>query len=198
MHIQNSHEQYHIARGNISAQAQNALSPETAGHKDAHALQNPSSNTDDSQRESYSFFDFLDIINPLQHLPVINIAYRALTGDEIKPSSAIIGGSIYSGPVGAASGIINAILQEETGKDLGGNLIALVKDDTAQETKTAQQTGQNAYDDLPVALLAFAQTPPPSQTLDIQPASASKQAQDTDKYAYNDAENSAGYMRKYS
>lgn len=198
MQIQNSSEQYHFTRGNISAQAQNALSPEKSGHHDAHALQNTSLNTEESKREPYSFFDFLDIINPLQHLPVINIAYRALTGDEIKPSSAIIGGSIYSGPVGAASGIINAILQEETGKDFGGNIISLVKNETRETPNPSPQSDQNAYDDLPVALLAFAQTPPPSQTLDIQPASVNKQAQDTDKFAYHDAENSAEYMQKYS
>ncbi len=28
-----------------------------------------------------SFWDFVDIVNPLQHVPVINTIYRELTGD---------------------------------------------------------------------------------------------------------------------
>ena len=34
-------------------------------------------------KEPYEFHDVIDIVNPLQHLPVINILYRGITGDEI-------------------------------------------------------------------------------------------------------------------
>jgi hypothetical protein len=30
------------------------------------------------------FWDFVDIVNPLQHIPVVNTIYRELTGDTVK------------------------------------------------------------------------------------------------------------------
>jgi hypothetical protein len=53
--------------------------------------------------DGYSFGDVIDMINPLQHLPVIGMIYRKITGDTIKPISNIIGGTIFGGPVGAVS-----------------------------------------------------------------------------------------------
>ena len=41
------------------------------------------------------FWDFVDIVNPLQHIPVVNTIYRELTGDTIKGVSRVIGGGLY-------------------------------------------------------------------------------------------------------
>ncbi len=78
---------------------------------------------------SISFDDFIDIVNPLQHLPLVNLVYRELTGDSIGPIAQIVGGGIYGGPVGAVSGTVNAVVQESTGKDIAGNVLALVEGD---------------------------------------------------------------------
>lgn len=78
---------------------------------------------------SFSFDDFIDIVNPLQHLPVINLVYRELTGDKIGPVAQIVGGGIFGGPVGAVSGTVNAVVQESTGKDVAGNVLSLVMGD---------------------------------------------------------------------
>lgn len=78
---------------------------------------------------SFSFDDVIDVINPLHHLPVIGMIYRELTGDKIGPVAQIVGGGIFGGPVGAISGTVNAVVQETTGKDIGGNVIALVSGD---------------------------------------------------------------------
>lgn len=79
-----------------------------------------------AQDESFGFLDVIDMINPLQHIPLIGTAYRALTGDTIKPISQIIGGAAFGGFIGAAGGLANAIVQEETGKDIGDNLLGFV------------------------------------------------------------------------
>lgn len=71
--------------------------------------------------EEFGFADLLDMINPLQHIPIVGNIYRSITGDEIKPASKIIGGGIFGGAIGAASGLVNVIVQEETGKDLAEN-----------------------------------------------------------------------------
>lgn len=70
--------------------------------------------------EKFSFFDFLDIINPLQHIPIVNTVYRAITGDEIKGGTRVVGGALFGGPIGAILGGVNAVVASENkGKDIG-------------------------------------------------------------------------------
>lgn len=78
----------------------------------------------------FGFADLLDMINPLQHIPVVNNIYRHVTGDEIKPAARIVGGAVFGGFLGAAGGLANTILEEETGKDLSGNVLAMVAGQT--------------------------------------------------------------------
>lgn len=68
-------------------------------------------------QESFGFSDLLDMVNPLQHLPVVGYVYREFTGDTIRPIGQIIGGALFGGPLGAAGGVVSAIIQEETGKE---------------------------------------------------------------------------------
>lgn len=114
------------------------------------------------QEDAFSFWDLLDMVNPLQHIPVVSFAYREITGDEIKPVSQIIGGGVFGGPAGLAGGLVNAVVREETGRDVMGNAMALVGigDDVPQKADLyALDAEYTAYDDLPVALLSFAQMP---------------------------------------
>lgn len=74
--------------------------------------------------QDMSFWDVLDIVNPLQHIPLVNSVYRAVTGDEIKPAMQIGGGILFGGVIGGVAAIANAALQEATGKDLGGHMMA--------------------------------------------------------------------------
>lgn len=71
-----------------------------------------------------SFGDFLDIINPLQHIPLVNTIYREITGDTIKPSSKVIGGILFGGPLGGMASIANAVVEQAQGKDIGGQIMA--------------------------------------------------------------------------
>lgn len=65
--------------------------------------------------ESVSFWDILDIFNPLQHIPLVNVVYRKITGDEIGGFAQVAGGALYGGPVGAGLGIASMVLREATG-----------------------------------------------------------------------------------
>jgi len=47
------------------------------------------------------FLDVLDLVNPLQHIPVVSTLYRSLTGDQISPGMRVAGGALYGGPIGA-------------------------------------------------------------------------------------------------
>ncbi len=104
---------------------------------------------------AFEFEDVIDIINPLHHLPVVGMVYRSLTGDTIKPMASIIGGGIFGGPMGAASGVVNAVVQEETGKDIAGNVFAIVR---GEETEDGQNTlfAESDLQDDPETQLAFA------------------------------------------
>lgn len=71
----------------------------------------------------------IDIINPLQHIPVISTMYRHITGDEISPVARIAGGALFGGPVGLAAGVVNAAVENSTGKDIGENMLAMMSGD---------------------------------------------------------------------
>lgn len=82
--------------------------------------------TTPSEDDEFGFGDLVDIVNPLHHIPLVSTLYENITGDTIKPSGRILGGAVFGGFVGAAAGIANVIVQEETGKTVTGNVVALV------------------------------------------------------------------------
>lgn len=72
-----------------------------------------------------SFFGTLiDVINPLQHIPVVSTFYREATGDTMSAGANILGGGLFGGVLGAASSLLNVAVEEGTGKDIGGNIMA--------------------------------------------------------------------------
>jgi hypothetical protein len=81
----------------------------------------------------FTFWDFLDVINPLQHIPVVNTIYREMTGDEIKAPAKMLGSAIIGGPIGLAAAMIDTAIEDATGKDLGGHAMAMFKDSPEQQ-----------------------------------------------------------------
>ncbi|MGB1876537.1 MAG: hypothetical protein ACPHGY_06370, partial [Rhodospirillaceae bacterium] len=79
------------------------------------------------------FWGFLDVINPLQHIPVVNTIYREMTGDEIKAPAKMIGSAIIGGPVGLAVAMVDSAIEDTTGKDLGGHTMAMFRGDSEGE-----------------------------------------------------------------
>jgi hypothetical protein len=75
---------------------------------------------------SFGFKDLLDIVNPLQHLPVVGSIYRYLTGDEPSGGARIIGDTIFGGPIGFGVGVVGAALTDSKGHDLGERALAAV------------------------------------------------------------------------
>ncbi|CAO3399466.1 hypothetical protein [Azospirillum palustre] len=71
-----------------------------------------------------SFWDFLDIINPLQHIPIVSTIYREITGDTIQPSMRIMGDMLYGGVIGGMASIANAVMEQATGQDVGETVMA--------------------------------------------------------------------------
>ena len=88
-----------------------------------------------------SFGDFLDIINPLQHLPIVSTLYREITGDAISPHARILGGALFGGPVGFLSAAANALYEETAGEDIGQTLVAFFTGEEAAPEPQFAGTG---------------------------------------------------------
>jgi hypothetical protein len=73
----------------------------------------------------FSFHNLLDIVNPLEHLPIIGTIYRAITGTHIGIPEKIAGDALYGGLWGAVSGVADAAFEAVTGKDFGSTVLAL-------------------------------------------------------------------------
>lgn len=84
-----------------------------------------------NDRPGMTFDDVVDMINPLQHLPVIGTLYRKLSGDTLSPISNIIGGALFGGPVGAVASTVNVIVKDRTGRDVTENAFSMVGIETA-------------------------------------------------------------------
>jgi len=101
-----------------------------------------------------SFFDhILDVVNPLQHLPVIGTIYRAITGEHLDPVEKIAGDTLYGGLWGAVSSIADVAFESITGKSFEDTALALFKSDDkikVASTKVAVPT-INANVSLPSA-----------------------------------------------
>lgn len=72
--------------------------------------------------DGFSFGDLVDIVNPLQHIPLVSTVYRETTGDEISAGPRIMGSTLFFGPLGLASAVANVVVEENTGKDIGQHM----------------------------------------------------------------------------
>jgi len=77
----------------------------------------------------FSFGDFLDIINPLQHIPLVGNLYREITGDEISPHARILGDTLFGGPSGFLASVANVFYEAVAGEDVGETVIAMLTGD---------------------------------------------------------------------
>lgn len=88
-----------------------------------------------------SFSDVLDIINPLQHIPIINTIYQKLTGDTEGAVADVVGGTLYGGLIGLGAAVAGLVIQDSTGKSVSDHVIAMFTDDSSS-TAIAQKEQQ--------------------------------------------------------
>ena len=123
-----------------------------------------------------SFGDFLDMVNPLQHIPVVSSIYRAAEGESINPVSRVAGDLLYGGVFGVASAMLggigsvaNSMIESQTGSDATGNVFATLfgtdKTDSSTQLASASAPGNAAaLTDAP-SLVPSGTTPVVSATL---------------------------------
>ncbi len=88
--------------------------------------------------DGLSFWDVLDVFNPLQHIPLLNSVYREVTGDQITPAAKLVGGTLFGGLYGLGAAAIDVVVQGMTGKDVGEHAVALASGATESSAETSR------------------------------------------------------------
>ncbi len=122
---------------------QNDILPETNAPLKTAQLAPAETPAIESGSDDYQFSDMIDVINPLQHLPVIGTFYRKWTGDTMKPMSSILGGALFGGPIGAIASTANVVTKSQTGKDIAENALSFAGFSTDAPARPNIVYGQN-------------------------------------------------------
>jgi hypothetical protein len=120
-----------------------------------------------SSEWDFSFHNLLQILNPLEHLPIVGTIYRAITGTHIGVPERIAGDALYGGLWGAVSGAADAAFEAITGKDFGSTVLALF---TGSHRGTAVAGKETVT---PAQLAALSQDSAPAITPDAMALQAS-------------------------
>lgn len=80
--------------------------------------------------DGFNIWDIVDIVNPLQHIPVLSSFYRNITGDEMGTVAKLAGDTLYGGAIGAAFSVADIAMNAITGVSTDE-----VVDDTVQYAK---------------------------------------------------------------
>ena len=115
-----------------------------------------------NQTSDMSFGDFVDMINPLHHIPVVGTIYRAVTGDTIKPAAQVVGDIAYGGPIGGIASIFSAIIAQANGRSIEDSMLAAVGLGGEQPTVAVAQAQPAAAPPLAAASAAAAPTVSPA------------------------------------
>lgn len=107
---------------------------------------------DTGAKDEEGFFDhLLDVVNPLQHLPVIGTIYRAVTGDKMGSFEKIAGDTLYGGMWGAIASIADVAFEGITGKSFEDTALALFKSNSKSKAAKVAETPVAINGALPMA-----------------------------------------------
>jgi hypothetical protein len=121
-----------------------------AGERKNRTAQTPPANAAKGfslwQNGDFGFGDLIDMINPLQHLPIVSTIYRNLSGDQIGMGSRVIGGALWGRVGGFVAGIVNSVVEWFTGKDIGDHIYSAIwgKPDGTAVAQTPKPTSQSS------------------------------------------------------
>ena len=87
-------------------------------------------------KDGFSFWDLVDIVNPLHHIPVVSTLYRRISGDRLDALPRVAGGALFGGIAGVVSAIANLVVNEATGRDIGASVLALVENSLIGEDQS--------------------------------------------------------------
>jgi len=106
---------------------------------DVSATGAPAADQPAKQHESF-FHHLWDVVNPLQHLPVIGTIYRAVTGEHLGAVEKIAGDTLYGGFWGAVTSVADVAFESLTGKSFEDTALALFKSDSQTRLASTKVT----------------------------------------------------------
>ncbi|MEX2482164.1 MAG: hypothetical protein WD928_15005 [Gammaproteobacteria bacterium] len=62
--------------------------------------------------DGFTFGDLIDLVNPLQHIPIVGSYYRKWSGDEAAPAMRVAGGALFGGPLGAGFAALGLLVEK--------------------------------------------------------------------------------------
>lgn len=83
-----------------------------------------------------SFDDVIDLINPLQHIPVVSNIYQQESGDSMGAVAKVAGAAIIGGPIGGIIALANEVVEAVTGSDITGHLMGFAGIEKPSQGKT--------------------------------------------------------------
>lgn len=104
--------------------AAQAVSPPTAQRKSTEPEETL------ADKMSVGFDDLLDVVNPLQQLPVVSSVYREATGESISIPARLAGGFLFGGLPGLIGSAAMVAFEEVTGDSVLGHIGNLLEDGT--------------------------------------------------------------------
>lgn len=137
---------------NAASRALNAIRAENYAERTQQVQMQPhtksaaqtSSNPSTPEADDFGFEDLLDMINPLQHIPVVSTLYQDITGDTISAPAKIVGGGIFGGITGLAGSVVDSIIEEVSGLDVGHHVLALFSgDDDSDEDQVLREVASS-------------------------------------------------------
>jgi hypothetical protein len=144
-----------------------------------------------NESDGPSFSDVLDILNPLQHIPVINSIYQHLTGDSEGAVADVAGGTLWAGPIGLVTSLVDLAMRSDGGKSASDSLLTwLGLEDDDRATALAQNDAHPANPASPAAQAAqqtaAANTAPAVLTAPLAPVRAKTRDDETRRDARAD------------
>lgn len=113
-------------------------------------------------KNGLDFGDLLDILNPLQHIPIVGNLYRKATGDEIGAAARVAGGALFGGPIGAGIAAVTAMIDRSQNP-----IIDLHPGDTPHDTAIAARAAATPVTTGPAAAAPAAAERPGGWMLNV-------------------------------
>jgi len=104
------------------------------------------------RKEGITFGDVLDVINPLQHIPIVSTIYRMATDDDIGVGPRLLGGALFGGPLGVLITGLTAILEDISGGSVEEHVASLWNNLTDESAAAPQIAARETKGPEPAAL----------------------------------------------
>lgn len=124
-----------MTKNMMQSMIKSALTPD----KTETLVEDSPSATPFANGETPDLGDLIDVVNPLQHIPLVNQYYRDWTGDDIGYLSQVAGGAFWGGSVGVATSFINIGLTSVMNKSPTEYIKQFLGSDVAESSKPIKE-----------------------------------------------------------